>query len=237
MKNLILLLNILLITSLIQAARPVKKVCLFAPGSSLTFNACQDTSMMNQLYYNGRVWYGKYFNVYGTEFLLEDKWYKADVSINGINFNGVEVKYDIYNDELLTNYHRRKIIILNNENIDSFTLYTGNKELYFENLSGKYDLEGHYQVIYEGKSKLYKKWRKKRAQFVVEARFDEFQSDDALIVLSGGETHRLKKRRHLLRLMNDKKDEVRSYIRHENIRIDFANPESLVPVLEYYDTL
>ena len=53
----------------------------------------KDTALLNQIYYNGKVWIGLYYNVYGTEFIIEDKWYMADITINGIRFDSVELKY------------------------------------------------------------------------------------------------------------------------------------------------
>ena len=255
MRNLALILNILLATTLVAGEKPrigavteVPEACPAIPSMQYTsifhsaqdpssFRWEQDTSRLNQVLYNGKIWLGMYFNVYGTEFLIEDKWYKADVSVNGIYFEDVEVKYDIYNDDLLANYYSKRIIILNKENIEEFTLYTGDRELLFRNVKDRYGLEGYYQVIYEGKSRLLKKWKKKRAQFVIEARYDEFQSDDVLILVKDEVAYEVKNRRKLLKVMDDNKREIRSFMRQENIHPDFNKPESIVPVLKYYDSL
>lgn len=39
--------------------------------------------------------------------LTGDKWHKADVAVNGISFENVEVKYDIYNDDLPDEYYNK----------------------------------------------------------------------------------------------------------------------------------
>jgi CO dehydrogenase/acetyl-CoA synthase alpha subunit len=104
-------------------------------------------------------------------------------------------------------------------------------------VKGRYGLEGYYQVIYEGKSRLLKKWKKKRAQFVIEARYDEFQPDDVLILVKNETAYQVKNRRKLLKVMDDNKREIRIFMRKENIHPDFKNPESIIPVLEYYDSL
>ncbi|MDT8402339.1 MAG: hypothetical protein RQ743_11645 [Bacteroidales bacterium] len=237
MRNLLLLSSVIIIAAISRAEKPEERMCFYLPQASPALYEVQDTSILNQLYYNGRLWTGKYFSVYGTEFMMEDEWHRADIIINGIHFNDVALKYDIYNDEILANYYNKRIIILNNENIESFILYINGRDYHFKNIINSGRLRGHYQVIYEGKSKLYKKWKKKRAQFVVEARYDEFQNDHVLIVLKGEEAYEVKRRKIFLKTMNDKKAEIKSYIRRENIRLDFNNPESLVPVLEYYDSL
>lgn len=255
MKNLALILSILLTTTLVAGEKPQEGTVKEVPEAchalqSMQYGSIfqstrdpsslrweQDTARLNQVLYNGKIWLGMYFNVYGTEFLIEDKWYKADISVNGIYFEDVEVKYDIYNDDLLANYYSKRIIILNKENIEKFTLYTGNRELLFRNMKGRYGLEGYHQVIYEGKSRLLKKWKKKRAQFVIEARYDEFQPDNVLILVKNETAYQVKNRRKLLKVMDDNKREIRIFMRKENIHPDFNNPESIIPVLEYYDSL
>ena len=210
---------------------------LHNPGPAVSSQELQDTARLNQFLFNGKIWLGMYFNVYGTEFLIEDKWYKADIKVNDIHFKNVDVKYDIYNDNLLVNYYNKRIIILNKENIEAFTLYTGDRNLFFINEKGRNGLDGYYQVIYEGDIRLLKKWRKKRAQFVIEARYDEFQPDNVLIFVKDQEIYQVKNRRKLLRIFGDNKREIRSFIRQENIHLDPEKPESIVPVLEFFDSL
>jgi len=197
----------------------------------------QDTALLNQIYYNGKVWIGLYYNVYGTEFIIEDRWFRASVVVDGISFDGVEIKYDIYNDDLLANYLGRKIIILNKERVDSFTIHLDDSDLCFSNMDPDQGIKGYYQVIYEGNSQIYKKWRKKRAQFAIEARYDEFQPDNTLLVVIDNRVNEVKNRRHLLNIMSDRKKEIKDFMRHENIRIDLDRAESLIPILEYYDTM
>lgn len=210
---------------------------LHNPAPAVSSQELQDTARLNQFLFNGKIWLGMYFNVYGTEFLIEDKWYKADIKVNDIHFKDVDVKYDIYNDNLLANYYNKRIIILNKENIEAFTLYTGDRNLFFINEKGRNGLDGYYQVIYEGDTRLLKKWRKKRAQFVIEARYDEFQPDNVLIFVKDQEIYQVKNRRKLLRIFGDNKREIRSFIRQENIHLDPEKPESIVPVLEFFDSL
>jgi hypothetical protein len=211
--------------------------CSFKAEAAVSSSVLQDTARLNQVLYNGKIWLGRYFNVYGTEFMIEDKFYRADISVNDIRFNNVEVKYDIYNDDLLVNYYNRRIIILNRENVEEFTLYTGDRELLFRNMRERNGLKGYYQVIYEDNSRLLKKWRKKRAQFVIEARYDEFQPDDVLVLVKDKETYQVKNRRRLLKIFGDNKREIRNFIRRENIHLDFKQPETIIPVLEFYDSL
>ncbi len=197
----------------------------------------QDTLIMNQMLYNGKVWIGLYYSVYGTEFLFSKEWISGDVMINGILFTNVLLKYDIYNDDLITPYRNKKVLILNKEIIDNFTLHFDNREFRFLNLKENESMDGYYQVYYDGIIKLYKKWRKKRVQFAIEARYDEFQSDDVLYLVKADVFYEISSKRNLLKLLGDRKQELKNYLKENRIRIDVKSPDSIIPVLEYYDNM
>ena len=197
----------------------------------------QDTMILDQIFYNGRIWAGKYYDVYGSEFFASDDWYSADITVNGKKFRDIRAKYDTYNDDLLASYYGKRVIILNRLNVDNFTLHMGDKEIIFTRIDSVSGVNGYCNILYNGGTSLLKKYRKKRAQFAIEARYDEFQQDDALYVVKAGKATQISKRRDLLKLLDDRHDEVRSFIRETSLRIDIKNPAGLIPLLRYYDNL
>lgn len=237
MKNLSLIISLLLISFIGHAQNALQTADGYEPDQGAVSIFVQDTMTLNQIFYNGKVWVRSYYDVYGTEFMIADEWMKTDIIINDILFKDVKIKYDIYNDDILVNYNNKRLIILNRDNIDRFTLYTGNKEFLFENLRDNDELEGYFQILYDGKNKLYKKWKKKRVQFAVEARYDEFQQDHELIMIRDGRSYEIKNRRGILKIMNDRKKDIKNFIKHENIRFDISTPEKLIPLMKYIDTL
>ncbi len=237
MKNLSLVIPLLIISIIGHAQNVSQSKSVYEPDHGAVSNFVNDTMILNQIFYNGKVWVGSYYDVYGTEFMIADDWMQTDIIINNILFKNVKIKYDIYNDDILANYNNKRIIILNPDNIDHFTVYTDNKEFRFENLHDNYELEGYFQVLYDGKNKLYKKWKKKRAQFAVEARYDEFQPDHKLILLRDSIPYGIKNRRDILKIMNERKADIKNFIKHENIRIDVSTPENLIPLMKYLDNM
>lgn len=237
MKNLSLVIPLLIISIIGNAQNASQIKGVYEQDQGTVSNFINDTMILNQIFYNGKVWVGSYYDVYGTEFMIADKWMKTDIIINDILFKDEKIKYDIYNDDILVNYNNKRIIILNHNNIDRFTVFNDNEEFCFENLHDKYELEGYFQVLYDGTIKLYKKWKKKRAQFAVEARYDEFQPDHKLILLRDSIPYVIKNKRDILKLMNDRKADIKNFIKHENIRIDVSRPENLIPLMKYIDTL
>ncbi|TFH33473.1 MAG: hypothetical protein E4G95_09630, partial [Bacteroidia bacterium] len=87
--------------------------------SSKEISTVQDTLLLNQILYNGRIWTGTYYGVVGTQFMIGPDWLNGDVTMNGTRFNNLPLKYDIYNDELLINYLNKWVLILNREMVDS----------------------------------------------------------------------------------------------------------------------
>jgi hypothetical protein len=197
----------------------------------------QDTLIANQILYNGKIWIGLYFGVYGTEFLFSEDWIDSDLTIEGIEFKSLPLKYDTYNDELLINFKNREVVILNKERVDSFTIRYNNSAYKFINLKDHDILNGYYQILYNDGTSLYKKWSKKRAQFVVEAKYDEFQPDNQLILIKDQTMVEVTSKRGFLKQLDDYKQEVKEYIRDNRMKLDIKSPETLVPVLKFYDTL
>lgn len=237
MKELSLYILIGLLSIISRPANAFQTEDVYEPEHGAINMFTRDTMILNQIFYNGKIWVGSYYEVYGTEFMIADEWMKADITINDILFVDAEIKYDIYNDDILVNYNNKRIIILNRDNIERFTVYTDNKEFRFVNLHDGDEPGAYFQALYEGKYKLYKKWKKKRVQFAVEDRYDEFQEDHELVLISGGIPYEIKNRRDILKLMDDRKKDIKNFIRQENIRIDINTPEDLIPLMKYLDNL
>ncbi len=55
----------------------------------------------NQILYNGKLWRNLYTRVKGDPFLFTDTFVSGTVTIGNKTFKKVDIKYDIYNDELI----------------------------------------------------------------------------------------------------------------------------------------
>lgn len=195
----------------------------------------QDTMIINQILYNGKVWIGLYYGVYGTEFFIDNEWKKGDITMNGRVFTGLEIKYDTYNDNLLVNYLGKRVIVLNSEMIEGFSVYTTGGVTRFTNMSGIHGMSGYYELLYDGGIKLYKKYRKRRAQFAVEARYDEFQPVNTLWIVKDNELHLITNRRNLFSLLGGNDKNFKKELKKSSKRIDVDSPASVKSLLEVYD--
>lgn len=192
-----------------------------------------------QILYNGRAWRNLYYRIKGDQFLFSSEFVPGNASIDDKEFKNIQVKYDIYNDELLTLTDHGIIIQLNKEMIDLFSMKYNNKVYYFRRLDADSlnSLSGYINVLYDGRSALYVKYRKEILLLAVENKYDIFNQINKIYLQKDGNIILINSKKEFLNLLKDQKQEVHNFIKTNNIRISKKNPESFKPVIEYYDKL
>ena len=192
-----------------------------------------------QVLYNGRAWRNLYYKIRGDQFLFSTEFLPGSVTIDGKTFNNLQLKYDIYNDELLTITDHSIILQLNKEMIELFTMKYQNRIYNFKRLNADSlsALSGFVNVLYDGSSSLYVKYRKEILLLAVENKYDMFNQVNRIFVEKNGQIFRIDSKRELLKLLEDQKRILHTFIRSSKLRIIRRNPESFKPVIEYYDKL
>ena len=192
-----------------------------------------------QLLYNGRAWRNLYYKIKGDQFLFTTEFLPGSVTVEGKKFKNLPVKYDIYNDELLTITDHGIILQLNKEMINSFTMNYKDQILKFKKLDADSlnSLSGYVNVLYDGGTSLYIKYRKEILLLAVENKYDMFNQIIRIFVKKNGRIFKVDSKGELLKLLEDQKHLVRSFIRSNKIGISRKNPGSFKPVIEYYDKL
>jgi len=192
-----------------------------------------------QVLYNGRAWRNLFYKVKGDQFLFSPEFLPGTVTIQGKLFKNIPLRYDIYNDELLTITDHGIILQLNKEMIDLFTMNYENQILSFKNFEADSinSLSGYVNVLYDGGTSLYIKYRKEILSLAVENKYDMFNLINRVYVEKDGEIIKVGSKGELLKLFEDQKHQVRSFIRSSKIRISRKDPGSYRPVIEYYDKL
>lgn len=192
-----------------------------------------------QTLYNGRAWRNLYYRVRGDQFLFTSDFMPGSVTIHGKEFNNIQVKYDIYNDELLTFTGHGIIVQLNKEMTDLFNMNYNNQVYYFKRMDADSvnSLSGYVNILYNGPSPLYVKYRKEILMLAVENKFDLFNEIDRIYLQKDGKIIPINGKKEFLGLLKDHKQQVHSFIKSNKIRITKKNPESFKPVIEYYDKI
>jgi hypothetical protein len=200
----------------------------------------QDT-LEKQILYNGRVWRNLYQQIDGNQFLFSREFLPGSVTINGITFDSSNPKFklDIVNDELLILTDRNTILQLNKEMVDLFTLLYENKLFRFKKLEADSlnMVSGYVNVIYDGETSLYVKYKKEIRLRNSAGEKDTFIQSHRVYVMKDGILHIVNNKTSLIKLLSDRKEQLKDFIRSNKIRISGKSPESIAPVLAFYDNL
>ena len=200
----------------------------------------RDTIPESQVLYNGRIWRNRYYNIKGDPYLLSNDFITGSVTMNGQAFERVKILYDIYDDEILTLTNRNIIIQLNKEMVDKFTInFPGVNSYYFRRITNekKGGPEGFVNILYEGMVSLWIKYLKLVEPRAIDNKYDSFYQVHKIYVNVDTITAQTRNKKQLIQLFEDRKQEVKDYIRKNKIKISGRQPESFIPVVEFYDRL
>lgn len=115
---------------------------------------------LDQELYNGFQYYERYVQYIGDPFFPENSFFKGSVTLRGIQYDDVHLKYDSYSQHLILEYNdfqnRYNQLILNSIHADSFQLGTS----CFEKLSIYGEQPLFYQVLNSGPVTCYVHWMK-----------------------------------------------------------------------------
>lgn len=192
-----------------------------------------------QLLLNGRIWRNQYSKAEGDQFFLANTFLTGSVIFNGLRFNNLNLKYDIINDELLLSIESYPVIMMNKEMVDSFSLDFENRSYHIFNAGTDTSavIRGYANVIYNGPSAVYVKYIKELHPLGADGRYDLINQTHHIYLKKGEIIIPVSGRRKLLYLLEDKKREIRSFMKSNRIRIRRKDPYTFVPLLRYYDSL
>jgi len=199
----------------------------------------QDTLKENQILYNGRMWRNLYAIIREDQFFLSSNLLPGSVTISGETFKNINIRYDIFNDEIMTQANTGLILQLNKEMVDSFTILFQNKTYRFTKVleDSVKGFQGYVNVLVAGKSSLYVKHRKEIAILAVDNKYDLFFQTQKIFFAKDGVIYFLSGKGQLLNLMEDHKLQVRGYIKKNRLKFSKKDPESFIPLVRYYNSL
>ena len=211
----------------------------FIQAASTYSTVIQQNPSDNQLLLNGRIWRNEYSRASGDQFFLTNTFLKGSVTLNGQKFNNLNLKYDIINDELILSIESHPVISMNKEMVDSFTLIFENRNYHIINAGTDSSdvLRGYVNVLYDGTTTMYVKYTKKIQPLAVDGRSDLFVQENRIYIRNGSEIVPVTGKKKLLNLLEDKKKEIRSFLKSSGIKLTRKYPDAFIPVLRYYDSL
>ena len=211
-------------------------------GDNLILSA-QDKSKDNierQILYNGRVWQNEFNNTDGDQFFLSSDFSTGNVTVDGHNFDSVQIRYDLINDELLIQRNDGMIILINKEMTNSFNLFYYDVKYRFVNFDNTSpgNLSGYCHLLYDGNIKVYAKYTKELIPTTMTNGLPRFSQVNKVYIFKDGKIHRTDNRKELLNLFSEGEEQtmIKKYIRSNQISISRNDPESFRRVIEYYET-
>lgn len=199
----------------------------------------QDTLKENQILYNGKLWKNLYYNIMEDQYLFSKDYLKGSLTINGESFRNISLKYDIYNDEITTPSNLGIVLQLTKERIDSFTLDFQNRTYRFAKIQEDTlkSYKGYFNVLYKGNCALYVKYKKEIELLAVDRKWDMFYQTHRIYFENHNIIYSVSGKGDLLRILSANKDQLKSYIKKNKLKVSKKRPESFVPILRFYDSL
>jgi hypothetical protein len=199
----------------------------------------QDTVIDRQILYNGIIWKNKYHRIEGDQFLFSDLFLPATISISGRTFTNVRIKYDIFDDEIITPVNFEDILQLNKEMVDSFSISYEGRVFRFVNLrdSTSKSLTGYLNLLYKGSSSFYIKYSKSISPHLTSKSDGTFNQKQMMYLIKEKTAYQINGTRDLYRIFDTDKEEIRDRAKKNKLRISKKVPESFIPVIRIYDSI
>jgi hypothetical protein len=196
-----------------------------------------DTLLDNQILYNGRIWRNLYYLVQDDQFLFSKEFLPGVLTIRSKTFNNVPLKYDIFNDEVLTPIDSGRILQLNKELIDSFSLSFQNRKYLFIKMTEDTlkASKSFFNVLYKGKTTLLLKHEKKIDKLSVDGKYDKFYQINRIFIVSGEKLYPVNSKVDLFKVMPEDKSQLKDFMKNNKIRVSGKYPESFIPVIRFHD--
>lgn len=194
----------------------------------------------DQVLDNGFLYNDKYPRKIGHQFFMTDKLYNGMLVYRGEVYKGVEMKYDIYDQQLvlsINNNNSIERIVLHNDFISAFSL--GDKFFSKYNFGG---VARFYQLVNDtGKVKCMYYWFKQRfdSNNINYLGFSEFtESEKENYLLLDGSLKKYKNNRSFTKLFpNEIKSRLREYIRNKHINVTKSSDEKIKELLTYCNSI
>lgn len=179
---------------------------------------------------NGMQYYNHHPRSLGNPYLLEGFVHQGSVSIRGVVYNNIWLKYDIYAQQVEVEYRTLNgadnQVVLVGDRVDNFRI----GEHYFRNLSLGGEPERFYQVIGSGRMVCYIMWDKKLIPLSGDSRFiEQFTPPRRKYLLElDGVISEFQGKKDFVKLFPlEKKKEMKKLVRQNSMQFRIASPAQL----------
>lgn len=203
-----------------------------------TFHNSTDSAWYDQLLYNGTEWRPTMHLVDGHEFFLTSEFLHGSVTIEGITFNEIRMRYDICNDHIIILWKNTFPLVIDSKNVDEFTFTYNGVLRKFVNLGDKYPvIKGFAEVLYKGKSLVVVKYTKVISKNPTQVHYSEFREDTRYYFIVNGNCCQIRNKSSFLKAMGENEIAVRKFIRQQKVFVSIVSPGGFGIAATYFDSL
>lgn len=231
--------HVILLAMFITTGRSVSgQVNLNDPSKELLIFVKQIDSLYgrNFLLENGRVFSLQYNNSDGHPFLFEN-FRNGEIQLYSEKFYNKKLLYDINHDEVIFLKNNKLPIIINNKILRNFSI----EEDSFINIHTKDKgvKRGIYQQVYISENfHVLIKWKKQFSKIVNGEQFGRYSSTKSILFIKKNKIFkRIKSKKELLSLFNDKNGEIKNLIKENKLKFDKSNIKRLNYFFQRLDNL
>ena len=195
---------------------------------------------LDQELFNGIQYYKRNVQYKGDPYFPEDAFYNGTLTLKGVRYDNVKLKYDSYSQQLILKYTdfkvRVNLLIINEIHVDSFCLGIS----CFQKLSLSDDGVLFYQVLESGPVSCYIYWRREIHSLNYDFQFTHEYSSPigTYYIRYMDEFHPIANRKKLLGIFPESiQPELKRYLRQEHFRFREAGPKEIQNLLNFISSL
>lgn len=189
---------------------------------------------------NGRQYYNFYPKAPGHAFWGQDLFRNGNISINGVKYNNVFLKYDICNQEVLLDYENsyggRNQIVLLKSKIDSFSIINSRFVKYtFANTGTKF-----YQVITNSQIKCLYYWEKKLVKDAtsVESYYSYSDEGKKMYLLYNNKLIQYRGNKSFIKIFPEKyQSKIKKYLKNNHLKVSKLPERKVIEVITFCEGL
>jgi hypothetical protein len=166
-----------------------------------------------------------------------DDWAFGDILYDDEYYKDIPLFYDIYHDKVITEHilNGSKLELIS-EKVARFS-FAGHNFVRLQEDEAKAISTGFYDLLYDGDTKVYCR-REKLLRRKVESHdiLETFDERNRIFILKSGIYYPVRKKRSVLDVLEDKKSELKSYMKDNTIAFKADREKAIVQLAKHYDS-
>jgi hypothetical protein len=191
-------------------------------------------------YLRGKLYYPPSNNI-NHPFFINNDWKSGKIWSSGKVFDLENIKYDINLDYLVYMYNTESTaypVYLTREYVKEFIINDRHFKFLddFDLISKEKYKSGYYEVLYDEDTKFYLRWGKSK-EVRNSVTGSSYVQTISFLLKKDGKYISIKSQGGFISALEDRKKEIKSFMKTNSLRFSKNNYESVVKILNYYDNL